>query len=430
MAEKKGIKKFVSDGWINLLTGLGIMNKDSRVSTTFGAAMTLTESMLNQMYRGDGFARRVIDLVANEMVRKWIKIEGDAEGRLLKKLKDLKAKKMFRKALKWNRLHGGALIVMGIDDGRPMEEELYEDGIRDIHYLKVYDRWRCNIIKRYTDPEKNNYREPEQYMISTHTGAAFTIHESRVLRFDGAETPDLILARNNGWHDSELQAPYSALRSLGNVYGSAESIISFFETGILSIQGLSEMIASGEEEHIKTRLELLNLSKSVINTILIDSEEKFEKKSSSVRGLPDLINKFTEALSASTGLPISLLMGRAPAGLNATGEGDKINFYDNISSEQEEKMYDQLIRLCQIIMMGSQTDFKGKELEEWDVIFNPLWQLTEKEEAELRKIIAEKDEIEINSNIVEPEEVRESRYGGNKYSIETEIKEEGEREED
>ena len=428
MAEEKGkgIKKFVSDGWINLLTGLGIMNKDSRVSTVFGSADTLTEAMLNQMYRGDGFARRIVDLIANEMVRKWIKIEGDAEGKLLKKLKDLKAKKIFRKALKWSRLHGGSLVVMGIDDGHPIEEELYEDGIRDIHYLKVFDRWRCNIIKRYDDPSKPNYKEPEEYMISSHTGANFRIHETRVLRFDGAETPEITLARNNGWYDSELQSPYTALRSLGNVYASAETIISFFETGILSIQGLSEMIAGGQEDLIKTRLELLNLSKSVINTILLDTEEKFEKKSSSVRGLPDLINKFTEALSAATGYPITLLMGRSPAGLDASGEGDKINFYDNVSSEQEEKMYDQLVKLCKIIMMGSQTEFKGKELEDWDVIFNPLWQLTEKEEAELRKTVAEKDKIEIESDIVEPEEVRKSRYGGNKYSIETEIEEEGE----
>ena len=247
-----------------------------------------------------------------------------------------------------------------------------------------------------------------------------------VAEVNGAETPELTLAQNDGWHDSEIQSAYNSIRQLGGVYDSIEVIISFFETGVLTINDLAEKIAAGQEDQIRTRLELMNLSKSVVNTMILDSGETFEKKASQVRGLAEIIDRYAQALSAATGIPITLLMGKSPAGLQATGKSDVRFWYDNIAAAQEEKLLPQLTRLAAILMACKDGAFKAKPLDNWAIKFVPLWQLTEEETATVRKDTAETDKVYIDLGVLEPDEVRQSRFGGDKYSQETVLLGEGE----
>lgn len=414
------------DGWNNLLTGLGIEGRDKLVSTVFGAPMIFNEQTLDNLYRGDGFARRVVDSVANEMTREWIQIEGDTDGLTLKVMKKLKTKKMFNKAEKWARLYGGAVIVMRINDGNTLSEPLNMNTIKKIEALKTYSRYQVTVRQRYDNIENSKFGEVELYDITpVHSGGggSFQVHESRVLIFEGETTSDRQKAINQDWDDSTLQSAYYPLRRLGHVYSSIETIVSFFETGILSVKGLQEMIASGQEGLIKTRIEIFNLTKAVVNMILLDEGETFEKKSSSVQGLPQIVDKFAQALSASTGIPTTILMGQSPAGLQATGASDIRNWYDKIHSQQEDKFYDGLVYLTEIIMLSKTGPFKGKELDSWDVVFVPLWQMTEEEKANIKKTQSETDKVYIENDVVSSDEIRESRFGGEVYSTETTIDE-------
>ena len=152
---------------------------------------------------------------------------------------------------------------------------------------------------------------------------------------------------------------------------------------------------------------------------MLDSKESYEKKASSVGGLDALIDRFTVALSAVSGIPHTLLMGQSPAGLNSTGESDIRFWYDKIAALQQEKMLKQMTYLVKIIMLSKQGPTNGKELDDWSIQFNPLWLPTEKEQAELRKIQSETDANYINTGVLIPAEVAVSRFGGDQYSTET-----------
>lgn len=419
--DKKSLGTYIADGWMNLLTGLGIKGRDKNVCTTFGPAPVFDEGMLNDIYRADGLGRRVIDAPADHMTRNWIRVSGDEDGLLESELKRLKTKTRFNKSEKWSRLYGAGVILMRIDDGRGLDEPLNMDGIRSIEKLKVYDRYRVQPYKWYDDPEDPNIGEVELYQITPRRGNFFYVHESRVLVFNGVNTPELAKEQNQHWEDSVIESCFYALRRLGNVYGSVEAIMSSFETGVLNVEDLAEKIASGQEDQIMKRLELMNLSKAVVNMMLLDKEETWEKKSSTVTGIPDVLDRFSQNLSASSGIPITVLMGTSPAGMNATGESDIRNWYDKIKSDQEDKHYDHLKRLSLIIQLAKDGPFKGKELKSWDILFNSLWQMTPKEEAEVRKITAERDKLDIENDIVSEDEIRQSRYGGEEYSMETKL---------
>ena len=81
-----------NDGWANLLTGIGIKGRDKTAHTMYIADARLEYHDLTQMYRGDGLARRIIDLPVHDMYRQWFTLEGDTDGTVNKYLRKLNAK--------------------------------------------------------------------------------------------------------------------------------------------------------------------------------------------------------------------------------------------------------------------------------------------------------------------------------------------------
>lgn len=413
------------DGWENLFTGMGIKNRDRKVSTTFGQNDLLTEPELNALYTDDGIATRIVDLLPDEMLREGWTVDGDSEGLINGKLDELNAVKHIEMLLKWNRLHGGAILVMGLDDGTgDMAEPLREDQLRDIIFMRVYSRWRISWtpVDLYQDPMNPKYGEIEKYYISPAGGGApFYVHESRCIILKGKDAPELVIQANNGWGTSELQRCFASLRSLGNVYNGTESIIEDFISSVMSIENLQDMIYSGNEDIVKKRLEILDLSRHILNTMLLDTRETYTKQSSSVTGLPDLVEKFWEHLSVDTGIPLRILKGQQKGGLNNKGEGETEDWYNLVQSKQITELKPILERVFHYIFKSKKGPFRGNEPENWQTVFNPLWQLTEKEEAEVEKIRSETDAVYIANGVYTPEEVAISRFGGERYGKRIEL---------
>lgn len=405
-----------SDGWMNLLTGMGLASRDKRENTKISAPVIIDEQAANSLYRGDGFAKRIIDLPAGHMVREWFTVEGDPDGSIIKFLDSRYVKNRIKRALRWSRLYGGSMVVLGLDDGGDLDEELNEDNIRRLSFIKAVSRYRVTIRERETDTEKENYGDPVLYTISPVAGNPYDIHSSRVLLFDGSDVPERVRRQNNGWGDSILQSIYTRVRGLSSSYVNVEHVLDDFSMIVMTIDNLMELLAMGKEKLVQKRLNQMDLTRHIMNTVLLDSEEKFERSTSTVTGIKDLLDKLAEALSAVSGIPITLLMGRSPAGLNSTGEGDIRNYYDSISDLQEEILLPQLERLVYLVQKVKEGPTNGKELDDWSIKFNPLWQLTDKEIAETRNKNAESDVLYIDRGVLFAEEVAQSRFGGDTYS--------------
>lgn len=95
--------------------------------------------------------------------------------------------------------------------------------------------------------------------------------------------------------------------------------------------------------------------------MILDAEEKYEKASTNISGIPELLDRFMLALSAVSGIPTSLLFGRSAAGLNATGDNDVRNFYDMVKQEQENKLKPVLEKLTRYIMLSKDGPFAGSK---------------------------------------------------------------------
>ena len=78
-------------------------------------------------------------------------------------------------------------------------------------------------------------------------------------------------------------------------------------------------------------------------------------------------------------------------------------------------------------MLSKNGPFAGIEPDNWSIQFVPLWQNTEEQEAIVRKIVAETDAIYLDRGVLDAAEVAVSRFGGNRWSMNTEVDLEGEK---
>jgi phage-related protein (TIGR01555 family) len=156
---------------------------------------------------------------------------------------------------------------------------------------------------------------------------------------------------------------------------------------------------------------------------LLDEKEEFDRVSATgTQGLSKLLDQLVDALAGVSGIPRIKLLGEQSKGLGSEAAGNIRFYYDDISADQEEKLQPELEKLSLYIQLSKDGEFKGIELDNWTIVFNPLWQPTAKEEAETRKAVAETDKVYFEMGLP-GEIIIVSRYGGETYSTSTVIPE-------
>ena len=375
-----------NDNWVNPLTRLG--SSSSRTNNTiFRQSTHLDKRTLTEMYRTDGIAKRIINIVVDDSLRGFINADSD----LLKELKRINAKQSMFDAASFGRLYGGALIVALIDDGMSLEQPLNHKKINKLISLRVFDKHQISweIEDLCTDFYQEYYGEPELFTITKkqdnlrgNEDVFFRVHRSRCFIFGGERLCNSSRANNQGWDDSVLQACYNSLRNYGIIANSSIEIVQDFVQVIMKMNGLSDKVANGQMDKVLARLDIIDRSRSGQNTILLDGDgsEDYEKRSSSISGLAELWDRFSEAICAATGIPVTRLLGRSPAGLNSSGESDLKNWHDIVSAYREDQIEPCITWLLDILK--SQQNWKQKP-DNFDWTFPALHAPSEMEFADM-----------------------------------------------
>ena len=400
------------DDYANAVMGSGT-RRDRSTYTRAGMASLLTQSELESLYISDGFARKVVDVVAEEMTRAGIELEDMDESvssKVLAKLEELDAMRHYNDAIRWSRLFGGAVMVMGLNDGGAFDVPLNPDGIRDVEFLRVYDRYQATVRNRVLDPMSPDYGQVENWLISPHTGGTpYVVHSSRVQIFDGSAIPDRLRQSNDGWGLSELQACYDQLKRLGMSHQWANALLERSQQAVHKIPGLAELLrAPGGEEMVQKRADVVDMVRGILNTIIIDGLEDYAVSANAMTGVPDVMDRFAEALSAVSSIPVTVLMGRAPGGMNSTGKSDLENWYARVESMQKDQLHKPLDKTVGIILRTM-----GREEPDYKLCFKPLFVPSDKEVAEVEKLEADTQKAKMETaigyagiNALDPDEIR------------------------
>lgn len=423
------------DGWRNFITGLGVMERDARLSSEFNIAdQQLSVEESTDLYLGDDIAARMVEALPEEIFREpWhVQLEDkDQSEEVMAWIDERLWDDKLQEGECWGRANGGAGLLLGVDDGQDVAKPLNLDRIKSFDWMTLLYMSELRAESYYRDIRAAKYGEVETYRIQTSesdskpvraAGAGdqrTVVHESRIIRFDGIKTTRRMMRENGGWGQSILVRPNAVLRDYQMGWSSAGLLLKDFSIAVQSIEGLSEAIGADGEDLILKRAQILDMAQSIARTKLIDSKEKFERQTTNLTGLAEILREFATRLASAAKMPVTKLMGISPAGLNATGESDIRGWYDSVRSYQRKHIKKKLDRLLLCAFRAKNGPTKGKEPDLWEVQFAPLWTPSVAEEAELRNKQAQTDVAYVNAGVVLADEVAISRFGGDGYSTDT-----------
>jgi hypothetical protein len=219
---------------------------------------------------------------------------------------------------------------------------------------------------------------------------------------------------------STLQTVYDSFRFYSTGISSAATLLTEFDIFVHKLRGLSSMLAAGKEKDVRDRLVLNDMSKSIYRGYAIDAEkEELEFISRNFGGIGEILEKLRVDIIGASQIPHTILFGESPGGLGSTGRSEERDFTKHLGDYQASHYKRPLQHLMRMIMMSKEGPTKGKVPDSWRISFNDLFQLNERESADVRARVAAVDGRMVQLGILHPQEVRQARYGGSEWSMET-----------
>lgn len=426
------------DSWVSTILGLGGA-QDKTLGTTFRRSPILTPQQSIDLFTSNDLARLICEVKPRTALRRGFTVNitsqdeagqelaDEREAELAMRLEELQALQSITEAAIWGLCTGAGAILMGIDDGLQPDEPVRMDangnpqGIRRVNYLKVYDRRRLQIIGFDLDPMSEHFGCPSLYRVQAWEGntAHFVdVHASRLILLPGVLTADQEKIANQGFDHSILQACYDVLAEFGVGWKAATYLLTDSSQAVYAVKGLNNILASeAGESSLQARMRVTEMSRSIARALVIDADgEKFEKVATSFTGVPDLLDRLSNRLAAAARIPVSILMGQAPAGLNATGQADLETFYGEVQAWQRDVAKPAIRELARILL----AEDGAQEPDVWRVEFPPVNPSYDVDQATLRKSVAETDKLYFDMGVASSDEIALSRFS-NGWSPDTTI---------
>lgn len=435
------------DGYVNLLNKYGT-KQDNSEAYKFEREPVIPDMQLTGLYEGNGLFSKIIDTPAEEALKHGfdLNLKSDEVNAFVEDaLDDLEWEEKAATAIKWARLYGGALIVMLIDDGRGLEEAVDWEHIRSIDELRVYERsivqpdssslYQQDYGGKGVGNRVSKFGQPEYYYVSSIYGS-FKVHESRCLVFRNGVLPEQTSnATYLFWGMPEYVRIRRALRETVTAHTDSVKLLERSVQAIYSMKGLASLLTTDDgENQVLKRLQLVDTSRGLLNSIAIDSEgENYDFKTFQFSGVKDVIDATCNMLSALTNIPQTILFGRSPAGMNATGDSDFESYYNFVEKIQRLMLKRNLRTLLDVVFRAGIASGDVAEEPDYKLEFKPLWSLSDTEQAAVDQTKAQTEQIKaqtaqlyVDMQAIDPSEVRSRLASDEEFDVEDIISEDDE----
>lgn len=353
--------------------------------------------------------RVVSDTMAKEMTRKWIRVtsndddedKSDKITELNKALEQLHLRDKFRDAILHDGFFGRGHIYpdFGASDAEnttPLKIDKAKIKVGSLKGFNVVEPvWVYPGNYGTTNPLSADFYRPSDWYVFGRTLSA-----SRLLTIVSKPMPDLLKPGYAfaGMSRSQQLKPY--VDNWIRTRQSVSDLIKSFSIFNLATN-MDGMLANPTQ--MLNRLAALVKGRDNRGFFLFDKDtEAFANTSAPLSGLDKLQAQALEQIAAVAGIPLVILLGVTPSGLNASSDGEIRTFYDRVKSEQEDVVRDPLKEAIDIVQL-----YLWGEIDEAIVFdFAPLWELDEAGAALVDKTNADADAVRIDSGVIEAAEAR------------------------
>jgi phage-related protein (TIGR01555 family) len=389
-----------------------VMNDAFWAGTTFLGYTLLANLAQRPEYR------RISEVLATTATDKWIEIKSKSSEKshdskiadITTFLSDIGTREAFKKLSEQDGFFGRSHLYLDTGDTENSSElsksigngrdKISMEKIDRNHRLKevrtIEPVWCYPQSYNSNNPLKKDWYNPQQWFCMGQE-----IHSSRLLKFVAREVPDILKPNYNFGGLSLTQMSMSYVNNwLAVRQGITDLILSFSYT-ILKTD-LASAMQSGFEEQLQARIQLLTNWRSNKGTVALDKNEEFSNISTPLGTLDALQAQSQEQLCFASGTPVAVLFGITPQGLNASSEGE-IRIWEKWVSAYQRAFFGRglgtVIDMAQLSLYGAVDPDISYE-------FVPLREMSEKEEAEIRKFEAETEAIYVDMGAVGNDEVR------------------------
>lgn len=488
------LRRGAFDGWQNILTGLGMRNRDKRRSNEIRNVDQITEPEAEEIYQADAIARRMIEKPSEEALRRGLvmKVDKATQSNINTWMDRLEVIPRFMQGGNFGHMYGGAGAFLSLDDGLPLDEPVDLGRIRDINSIVILNRWELwtqptDVVRDINNPM---YGYPEYYYLQPRAIPAVTssapgavrqmgsydpgsspstqstiirgtpkpmrrkqmpskatikgsgsaseydtgttvgegaganvmnvkIHSSRIIRFDGAPLPIRKRMLNNYWDDSIFTAIREALADFGISCSNVANIIHDYSVAVYTMKDLAALVKGKDNAEIIKIFQTMSLARNMLGAFIVQEGEKFEWASRSTQGLADLLDRVKLRLQAVCPMPHTILFNESPGGSLGNGEdSENRKWYDWLDGQRKTYWEPRFNRLFEIMFACQRGPTNGTTPAEWGYEWPALWAPSDQQLAETRKTVAETDQIYVDMGALDAQEIRESRFGGDEYSME------------
>ena len=378
-----------ADGFSNFTMGLGVNSEiDNAVSQGFFAFNDYTKNriQLEAAYRTNWLCSSLVSCVAEDMTRAGLDFTGEIEPTKLVEFqtfwKYAGIMDDFTDGLKWGRLYGGAvglIMIRGADYTKPLDVTKVRQN--DFIGFPVFDRWRVT-------PDLNNLIQsgrdiglPEYYTFTEFGLELAKVHHSYIIRFTGDKLPHYQAINELLWGASILENVIDRIMEFETATAGVINLVSRAHLRTVKVEDLRETLARGgqAEANLIKSFQYIRKMQNNEGITLLDKVDEFQAQSFTFSGLTDITTQHIQQIAGAKRIPLPVLFGESPAGLNASGDSDIRIYYDGIAAAQG-KYYEHITKLAHILY---QSKFGEDAPEDLGIKWRSLWQHTEQEKADI-----------------------------------------------
>ena len=347
-----------NDGFYNALSGLGL-GRDVAVYNKYSHAR-LDKKTIDNLYAGSAIFARIIDKFPDDALRNWIDFQSDAKPEINARIRELGVRQAIRLAAKRERQHGGAAIYWEIDDGGNPNEPLNAERIKQIYSAHVFE------ADSITPEWSGRGASPDYYSVTGLNGV-LRIHRSRLTIFPGIVVSDA-QASKIGWGEPVAGRIFDAIMRLESINSVSANLAQNFTVNAWGIDGLNDLVESDDDEALKSRLEAKLVGVSIVNDVVIDSNDKYEAVTRNISGFDVLREGLERAVVQASGMPHNIVLGESTgSGLSDTGQAQDRAWKKSVSEYQEDKLRDKIEQVLYLICSELSVDVPEFEFKPLDV---------------------------------------------------------------
>lgn len=376
--------------------------------------------------------RKPAEIIAKEMTRRWIRFtaagtedKGDKLKALTEAFERLGVRDAFRELSEKDGYYGRAHLFLDFGDARDPAELQTPLVVkapkispkRPLQALRVVEPvWVYPNDYDAQNPMVASFYKPRNWFVM-----GDLVDASRLLTLVSRAVPDLLKPAYvfGGLSLSQMLKPYvdNWLRTRQSV----SDLISSFSKDILKTNLGAQLQEGSSWDGVIARAEAYIAFRDNRNLTLLDKEtEDFVTLTTPLSSLDKLQAQAQEQMAGVAGIPLVVLFGITPSGLNASSDGEIRAFYAWIKAQQEDQYRGPLTYISRIVQLS---EF-GEIDESISFEFLPLWEPTETETATNAKTQADTDAVYIESGVVDTAEVRDrlaSQQGSPYFGLDTSV---------